>query len=115
MKFEKGGRKFDSTGLGFSGVLLDVSGTDFDWKSQTVTTSAVLLGIGAITTPGYILIKNIATAGGTNYVEVRDGSGGADVVKIRPQGIALFEAASATLYVIANLASAEILYAVVEA
>lgn len=109
LKFVKG-----ATNVSFakSGIQVDVSGTGFAFKSQNVGTSEEALDIGDVTTPGYILIYNNDS---TNYVEVRGGSGETDVVKVRAGKLALFELATTTPYVIADTASVEIIYAIVDA
>lgn len=115
MRYSKGGRLFDSAVLpNLVGVQLDVTDTDFTgWKSQTILTSVAALSLGSITTPGYMLCKNISVTA-DNYITIRSGSGGAAVVRIRPQGIALFELETTTPYAIANSVSAELLYCIIE-
>ncbi len=109
IKFAKGNR---SANMSKSGLQLDVTGTNYVSKTQVVGTTAEALDKGEMTTPGYVLIKNNDT---TNFVEVRDGSGGADVVKIRAGGFALFQLATATPFVIADTAACEIEYVLIEA
>lgn len=109
LKFEKSGRKVD---FSKPGVQLDVAGTDFVFQTQTVGNSEEALDIGDVTSPGYILIYNNDAS---NFIEVRAGSSEADVVKVRAGGVALFELATATPYVIADTANVEILFALIEA
>lgn len=109
LKFVKG-----STDRSFSksGIQLDVSGTEFTNKSQTVGTSEEAIELGDVATPGYILIFN---KDATNYVSVRSGTGAANLVKIPPGGIALFHCEASAPYAIANTASVQIEYLLIEA
>ena len=109
LKFDKSTKSVD---VGKTGLQLDVAGGDHITKTQSVGTSQEAIVIGEITTPGYIFVRNLDS---TNYVEIRDGSSGADVVKVRAGGIALFELATATPFAIANTASCEIEYTIIEA
>ena len=109
MKFTKGERKVS---VARSGLQLDVAGTDYIQKTQTIGTSAEALVLGDIGTPGYMFVRNLDS---TNFVEIRHGADGADVVKVRAGGIALFELASSTPYAIADTASVEIEVAMIEA
>lgn len=115
MEYLKGSRSLSTIGKGFAGILRDVTGTDFNWRSQIIGSSAELLGLGEIGTPGYIAIKNIEGTNTSNYVEIRDGSGGADVVKLLNGDIALFRLATSTPYAISDGNSCEVIYAVIEA
>jgi hypothetical protein len=89
----------------YSGVTLDIAGTGtylekvIQVVEENGTTAEELLNLPDGGTAGYILVKNKHA---TNYVEIRNGATGADVIKIRAGGIALFKAASgADLYVLA--------------
>ena len=110
--FSKGGRTADTRNMGASGVFIDVSGTDFFHGTQTIGTSPEAIDLGDITTPGYIVIKN---RDATNFVEIRDGSGGADVVKLLAGDVQCFRLATSTPFAVADTASCEIEYLLVEA
>lgn len=95
-----------------SGVSLDVAGTDYVKRTQTVGTSEEALGLGDLTTPGYILIFNRDS---TNFISVRPGTGENNLVKIRAGGIALFECEATAPFVIANAANVQVEYLLIEA
>lgn len=109
LKFVKGSKNVP---FSKSGIQLDVTGDDYTFKSQTVGTSEAALNLGDVTTPGYILIYNEDT---TNFMSVRSGTGAANLVKVRPGGIALFECEAAAPFVIANTAAVSIQYCLIEA
>lgn len=90
---------------------VDMAGLDSAKLTQTIGTSEEALNIGDITTAGYILIENTDA---TNYVEIRAGSGAADVVKIKAGEFALFRLASSTPYAIADTASCVVKYLLLE-
>lgn len=109
LNFTKGTRKVL---ISKANIQVDVAGTDFVHMTQTIGTSAEALDLGDITTPGYIFIFNRDT---TNFIEVRDGASGADVVKVGPGKVALFELATATPNAIADTAAVEVEYVIIEA
>lgn len=109
LHFKKGGREVK---FGKNSIQLDVTGTDFAFHSQNVGTSEEALDIGDVATPGYLLVYNNDSA---NFVTIRAASGEADVVKVRAGGVALFELAAAAPFVIADTATVEILFALIEA
>ena len=89
----------------------DVAGSALVENVQIVGTSAEALIIGDVVTPGYMICKNLDA---TNYVTIRNGSTGADLVKLKAGDIAVFRLATATPFAIANTASCKLLYLVVE-
>lgn len=93
------------------GVKVTVSGSKYTHIVQAIGTSATALDIGDITTPGYILMKN---QDATNYVTIRMGASGADVVKMKAGEIALFRLAGSTPYAVANTASVNVEYFLIE-
>ena len=109
LAFSKGGR---SVSTSVSALKLDVSGTDHIKLSQTIGTSAEAIDLGDITTPGYCLVKNLDD---TNFVELRDGASGDDLVKVRAGGVALFELATTTPFGIADTAACECEITIIEA
>lgn len=109
LKFVKGDRNVP---FAKSGIQLDVAGDDVTFKTQNVGTSEEALDLGDVSTPGYILIYN---EDATNYVSVRSGTGAANLVKIRPKAIALFECEASAPFVIANTAAVRIHYCLIEA
>lgn len=103
----------------YATTTYDVTGTRYTSAVVTVTQAApVAIPVGDVATPGYVLIRNLDT---TNFVELRNGSGGADVIKLRPGavagkgGFALFElAVAATLFGLADTADCECEVIVIE-
>lgn len=93
-------------------TTVDVSGTKVLVNQQTVGTSAEALEVGDMTTPGVIMLKNLDD---TNFVELRDGADGADLVKILAgETSGPWRLATTTPYVIADTASVEVEYMLVE-
>jgi hypothetical protein len=109
IKFVKGSV---SVSQGKSGVQLDVAGDDFVTKTQNVGTSEEALNLGDLSTPGYVLVRNLDT---TNFVSVRSGTAAANLIKIPAGGIALFMCEAAAPFVIANTAAVKIEYTMIEA
>lgn len=99
--------------LSLTGLLATMAGADYIKSTQLVTTSEAALNIpAAIGTPGYIFMVN---RDATNFIKVRAASGAADLIKIHPGKFALFELAAASPYVIADTASCQIEYLLIEA
>jgi hypothetical protein len=98
--------------LNKTGIQLDVAGEDYVEMSQLVLVTEAALDLGAITTPGYILMYNPDT---TNFVEIRPATGVADCVKIPAGGIALFMNAAVAPFIISDTASVRVYYLLIEA
>ncbi|SVA95950.1 uncharacterized protein METZ01_LOCUS148804 [marine metagenome] len=96
------------------GLSIDMSGGDITHRTQTVGTGEEALGMLDAGTPGLCLIKNLDS---TNYVEVRQATGVADLIRINAGEFALFRfAADATApFVIANTGNVIIEYLLIEA
>jgi hypothetical protein len=95
----------------FAGLTFDMSGTDAAHHTQTVGTSAEALDIGDITACGFVLIVN---RDATNYVTLRMGEAGADVVKLKAGEFALFRLAGNTPYAIADTESCVVEFWILE-
>ncbi len=112
LAFSKSGRRCNTQEMGLNGVEIDVAGTDFIGPfTQTIGTTVEALELGDITAPGYIAVKN---RDATNFVSLRNGSGGANLVELQPGDIACFRLATTTPYAIADTASCELLMLIVE-
>jgi len=109
LSFAKGSVK--SVGLADSGKQYDVTGTKYFAGVQNVGVSPEPLDLGDITTPGFIYIRNLDS---TNYVDVRMGAAGADVVRVNAGESHLFRLSAATPYVTANTAAVDLEYFIVE-
>ena len=105
LKFEKTGGSVDGA---FGGIQINVTGDNCIRHVQAVGTSEEALSLGDVAAGGYWLFKNLDS---TNYMEIRQGTGIADLVRINAGEIALFRLASdATApFVIANTASVNLL------
>lgn len=108
LDFTKGTVSISKVG---SSTKFTVTGTKYVQAVQSIGVTAEALGLGDIGTPGYIIIFN---RDATNFVEIRDGSGGADVVKLKAGEFALFRLATATPYLIADTAIVVVEYVLIE-
>lgn len=115
LRFAKGNRLIDTSSMALNALAIDVAGTDFIRFSQVVSLTPAALEIGSITTPGYVVMKNIETYNASNYVTVRNGVSGADVPKLFGGDLAVFRASAATMFVDATGAIQEIDCIVIEA
>ena len=72
----------------------------------SVGTSEEAIPLGEVASLGWAVFKNLD---GTNYVEIRKGTGGDDIVKLPPGGVALFYFGSDVTapYWIANTAACQ--------
>lgn len=95
-----------------SGILQDVAGDDYVKRTQTVGTSEEALGLGDLTSPGYILMFN---RDATNYVAIRPGTGENDLIRVPPGGVALFYCHASAPFIIANTANCQVEYLLIEA
>lgn len=107
--FSKSGVSLDTSDMGLVGLEIDVSGTDWVKATQSIGTTAELLGKGEITTPGFLIIKNTDA---TNYVELEKAtfSTTAGTVKIKAGEFAVFRVSSTTLYACANTSACIVNY-----
>jgi hypothetical protein len=96
------------------GVLtIDSTGKQVVHHIQSIGTSEEALDVGDITTLGWIIFFNRDK---TNYVEIRPGSGLADLLRIEKREVSgpMRLAQDATLYAIANTAACELEYLLIE-
>ena len=115
LAFSKGGRSVDSDGFSAIGQLIDVSGTDYTHKNQSIgAATAEALVIGEITTCGWFIVKNLDA---TNYVEISRATftSGQGTVKVLAGETHAFRLGSSTPYALANSSSVEIEYIIIEA
>lgn len=113
LQFSKGGRYVDTANLSTLGQEIDVSGTDYIHKTQTIGTTAEALDIGDITTCGWIVVRNLDA---TNYIEISRATftTGQGTVKVKAGEKAVFRLGSNTPYALANSSSVEIQYLLIE-
>lgn len=93
-----------------SDLARDVAGSNTTYGTQLIGTSAEALNLGEIGTAGYLLIKNLDP---TNFVKIRNGSSGTDVVKLKPGDPACFRI-NGTPYLIADTAACAVEYWLIE-
>lgn len=91
--------------------IASASGGHYASGVLSVATSATAIPMGSVATGGFAIFKNLDA---TNYVTIRAGSGGADVVKLKTGESALFRLATNTPYAIANSAAVNLEYLIVE-
>lgn len=90
-------------------LTIDVSGSRWLHNRQEIGTSEEALELGDISTGGYLIAIN---RDATNYLELRSGTGGTDLVRINAGEIACFRVSSdATApYAIANTSACVLEY-----
>ena len=88
-------------------TTFSLTGTKILRNRQTVGTSAEVLIVGDITSPGYAIIKNLDS---TNYIEVQAGASEVAPIKVSAGKFCVVEFTVAAPYVIADTASVEIEY-----
>lgn len=90
-------------GRAVTGLVFNMAGTYFTEGSMLVATSATAIPLGQVTAPHWSFFFNHDI---TNFVKIRNGSGGADLLKLLPGECAfcpLFD--TSTPYAIADTAS----------
>lgn len=93
-----------SKSLSVTGASFTMSGTFISDGSFLVATgSGTAIPLGAVTAPHYCVLHNLDAA---NYVTIRNGSGGTDVLKLQAGEWALFPFLdTATPWAVANTAA----------
>lgn len=93
---------------------ITVSGAKYHQGVQNIGTSEEQISFGDITNPGMCWLKNLDA---TNYVEIRSGTGAADLMKLAAGQVAVFMfAADCTApYALANTSSVNLEILLVEA
>ncbi len=114
MTFEKGGTSVSFPDGTAREMSIDVTGTKHTRIRQTIGTSEEALDLGDIATGGYFVARNCDD---TNYVELRSGTGATDFVRLNAGEACAFRISpdAAAPYAIANTASVELEFCLVEA
>lgn len=97
--------------LSVSGLQFTVSGTKFVHNIQAIGTSEEAIQLGDVGTPGFALFIN---RDATNFVEIRPGTGDADMIKLKPGEPAMFRFTSAAPYAIADTGACNVEYVIIE-
>jgi hypothetical protein len=84
MKFTKGNY---SVNVSKGGLQIDVTGTAYQDKIQTIGTSEEAIDLGDVGAGGWCFLENMDT---TNYIEIRPATGAADLIKLLAGEIAMF-------------------------
>ncbi len=108
LKFSKDG---ESASLDAGLLQITVSGSAYKKGTQEIGTDEEALLMGDVGTAGYVLLVN---RDDTNFVEIRPGSGIADLIKIKAGEFALFRLAMDAPYAIADTAACQLEYLVIE-
>lgn len=107
---EKEGVTFEGNvdGASFTNLQFNMSGEGTAQGSLDVATSPTLIPMGTVTAPHWAVFENTDD---TNYVTIRNGSGGADVCRFYPgEGCPVPLDPTGTYYAVANTAAVRLLY-----
>jgi len=99
--------------LSLGPTKFDVAGSNALHNRQKIGTSEEAVLVGDVAAGGYFVAVN---RDATNFVELRAGSGLADLARLEPGDVCLFRLTDdATLYAISDTAECELEYAIVDA
>lgn len=90
----------------------DLSTATFTHNVQSVGTSEEAILKGDVATPGYFIAVNLDA---TNFVSIRSGTGGTNMVKLMPGKVCVFMFASADPFWLADTAACRVEYLLVPA
>ena len=95
--------------LQLASTLFNITTKVYVKNKQNVGTSEEAIELGTISSLGWAIFIN---RDATNYVEIRTGTGGNDIVKIPAGGVALFHFGSDVTapYIVANTAACQVEY-----
>lgn len=68
-------------GRSVTNLLFNMSGNLYTQDTMSVATSATVIPLGAVTAPHWAFFNNLDP---TNFIKIRNGSGGADLIKLKP-------------------------------
>lgn len=113
LSFFKAAAMIQSVSRSLSSHSIDWSGTKWIHHIASVATSATALGLGNVTTPHWAFFYNLDTS---NYLTIRNGSSGADVLELRPgQSFVCSLYRSIVPYAVANTAACLLEYLILDA
>jgi hypothetical protein len=102
VRFSKAGREASKS---YAGIQIDVTGDKVTQLIQEIGTTEEALDIGDIGTAGYVIMKNLDAE---NFIEIRPGSGTADLIKLKAGEVAMFRLALNGPYAIADTAACDL-------
>jgi len=108
VRFSKSSREASQS---YSGIQIDVSGDKVTRLIQEIGTAEEALDVGDVGTAGYIIMKNLDD---TNFIEIRPGSGTADLIKLKAGEVAMFRLALNGPYAIADTAACDLEFLLIE-
>lgn len=114
LRVSKGGRIYDTRDMALNALLVTMSGTDIVQGTQSIGfASSEAIGKGEITTPGFMVVKNMDA---TNFVEIERTSftSGNGTIKLKAGEAALFRFSATAPHALADTAAVEIAYLLVE-
>jgi hypothetical protein len=109
MQFRKG---TVATGMSKTGMEITVAGDQVTHNIQEIGTTQEALDMGDITAPGYAFFYNHDA---TNPVELRSGTGAADMIRLKPLEFCCFRLEATAPYAIATTAAVQLEYMIIEA
>lgn len=93
----------EALGIAVDGLIDSMTGTYISRGVALIATSATAIPLGQVTAPHWAILKNLDSS---NFIKIRNGSGGTDLLKIRAGKANLISFLdSATPYAIADTAS----------
>lgn len=112
LSFEKDGVTNGAVGKSVTAVRFTVTGDAYIESTVSAATSATVVPLGGVTSPGWCYFKNMDD---TNFVKIRNGSLGADLVKLKPGESAWFPMYDGAVpYVIADTDACLVEYLIVQ-
>lgn len=100
--------------MGLNALTATMTGTDWTVGTQSIGfASSEAIGKGEITTPGFMVVKNVDA---TNYLEIERTSftSGNGTIKLKPGEAALFRFSASAPHALANTAAVVIQFLLLE-
>ncbi len=98
-------------GRAVTGLVFNMTANFYSEGTISVGTSATVIPLGQVSTPHWTFFKNVDP---TNFITIRNGAGGADLLKLLPGEIAICPLLDGSVpYAVANTAAALLEYLIV--
>lgn len=98
-------------GRAVAGLQFSVAGTTFVEGSVLIGTSATVIPLGQVAAPHWAFFNNLDAA---NYLTIRNGSGGADLLKLLPGECAFVPLLDTSVpYALAHTANVQLEYLII--